>query len=122
MGKRVFSQKHPIVKTLSISFEEILDLLDAVFVKPANIKFERYKLLSRKKKDRESCKQFLGAQAVLARSADFEVNAEQEWIRDVFMFNMRNCDLQRRLLSKVFHMSFYGTNNRQEIKSTSHEE
>ena len=55
LGKRVFSQKHLIVKVLSISFEEILDFLDAVFNKPANIKFERYKLLSRKQKDRESC-------------------------------------------------------------------
>ena len=117
MGKTVFSQKHPIVKALSISFEEFLDLLDAVL--SANIKFERYKILSQKQNDRESCNQFLGAQAVLTRSSDIGVDAEQEWIRDVFMFNMRNCDHQRSLLSKVFHARFYGINNRQETKSNS---
>ena len=39
--------KHARVKTLFFSFKIFFDLLDAAFVKPANITFERYKLLSR---------------------------------------------------------------------------
>ena len=32
--KRVFSQKHPRVKVLTISFKEFFDLLDTAFIKP----------------------------------------------------------------------------------------
>ena len=53
-GKRVFSPNHPRVKILAISFKDFFDLLEGDFVKPTNITFERYKLLSRKQKDRES--------------------------------------------------------------------
>ena len=39
----------------------------------------------------------------MARSCEIGINAEQEWIRDVFIFNMKNCDLQRRLLSETLN-------------------
>ena len=96
-GKRVFSRKHSRVKVLAISFKEFLDLLEAAFVKPTDITFERYRLLSRKQKDRESYEQFWGSLSNLARSCEIGINAEQEWIRYVIIFNMRNCDLQGRL-------------------------
>ena len=57
-GKRIFDQKHPRVEVLGISFKEIFDLLESVFIKPTNITFERYKLLNRKQKDRESYEKF----------------------------------------------------------------
>ena len=59
-GKRVFAQNHPSVKVLGISFKEFFELLEAAFIKPTNITFERYKSLSREQKDRESYEQFLG--------------------------------------------------------------
>ena len=102
-GKRVFAQKHPRVKVLGILFKEFYELLELAFIKPTNITFERYKLLSRKQKDRESYEQFWGALSYLARSCEIGINAEQEWIRDVFIFNMKNCDLQRRLLSETLN-------------------
>ena len=102
-GKRVFAQKHPRVKILGISFKEFYEMLELAFIKPTNITFERYKLLSRKQKDRESYEQFWGALSDLARSCEIGINAEQEWIRDVFIFNMKNCDLQRRLLSETLN-------------------
>ena len=61
-------------------------MLELVFIKPTNITFERYKLLSRKQKDRESYEQIWGALSDLARSCEIGINAEQEWIRDVFNF------------------------------------
>ena len=100
-GKRVFAQKHPRVKVLGISFKEFFESLEAAFIKPTTITFVQYKLLSRKQKDRESYEQFWGALSNLARFCEIEINAEQEWIRDVFIFNMKNCDLQRRLLSET---------------------
>ena len=97
-GKRVFTQKHPSVKILGISLKKFFDLRETVFIKPKNITSERYKLLSRKQKDMESYEQFWGALSDLERSCEIGINAELEWIRDVFIFNMENCDLQRRLL------------------------
>ena len=85
-GKRVFAQKHPRVKILAISFKEFLDVLETAFIKPTNITFERYILLSRKQKDRDSCERFWRALSDLVRSCEIGINAEQEWIRDVFIF------------------------------------
>ena len=76
-AKRVFAQKHPRVKVLGISFKEIFNLLETVFIKPTNITFERYKLLSRKQNDRESYEKFWGALSDLARSCEIGFNDEQ---------------------------------------------
>ena len=83
--------------------KEIFNLLVAEFVKPANITFEQYKLLSRKQKDREFYEQFWRAFSDLARVCKIRFNTEQEWIRDVFIFTMRICEIQRRLLSETLN-------------------
>ena len=87
-GKRVFAQKNPRLKVLGISFKEFYELLESTFMKSTNITFERYKLLSRKQKNK--------LWTILGRVIRFSkimwINAEQEWIRDVFIFNMKNCD------------------------------
>ena len=101
--KESFCSKHPRVKVLGISFKEFFDLQETAFIKPTNVTLERYKLLSRKQKDSQSYEQFWGALSDLARSGEVGINAEQEWIRDVFIFNMKNCDLQRRLLSETLN-------------------
>ena len=67
-AKKVFAQKHPRVKVLGISFKNIFDLLESVFIKPTNIRFERYKLLSIKQKDRDSYEQFWGALSKIMRN------------------------------------------------------
>ena len=104
-GKRVFAQKHPRVKVLGISFKEFFELLEAAFIKLTNITFERYKLLSRKQKYRESYEQFWGALSDLAISCEIGINAEQEWIRDVFILYMKNCNEEpsRKLLNQWMH-------------------
>ena len=39
----------------------------------------------------------------IARSCEIGINAEQEWIRDVFIVNMKNCDSQQRLFSETLN-------------------
>ena len=46
-------KKRPRVKILSVNDKELFDLLESIFVKPANIKFERYKMLSRKQQKKQ---------------------------------------------------------------------
>ena len=75
--------------------------MDAAFVKPAKIAFGRYKLLSRKQKDRESYKHFWGALSDRAILCEIGINAEQEWIGDVS--KVTNCSLQRRLSSETLN-------------------
>ena len=98
-GKRVFTQKNPRVKILAIIFSEFWTLLNAAFNKPPTTTFERYKLLNRKQKDRESYEQFWGALTDLASTCNIKESDEAEWIRDIFICNMKNTDTQRKLLS-----------------------
>ena len=101
-GNRVFTQKNPRVKILAITFSEFWTLLDAAFNKPPNTTFERYKLLNRKQKDRESYEQFWGA---LADLAIIKESDEAEWIGDIFICNMKKTDTQRKLLSTTISPS-----------------
>ena len=104
-GKRVFSQKNPRVKILAITFSEFWNLLDAAFNKPPNTTFERYKLLNRKQEHRESYEQFWGALMDLASMCNIKESDEAEWIRDIFIYNMKNTDTQRKLLSATVNPS-----------------
>ena len=100
---RLFPQNFTRVKVLSMSFKEFFDLLGAAVVNSANKTFERYKLLSRKQKNRDFFEQFWGALSDLARACEIGIIAEQEWMRDLIKFNMRNCDLQRRILLETLN-------------------
>ena len=77
-GKRIFSQKNPRVKISSITFSEFWTLLDAALNKPPNTTFERYKLLNRKQKDRESYEHFWGALTDLASISNIKESDEAE--------------------------------------------
>ena len=104
-GKRVFTQKNPRVKILAITFSEFWTLPDAAFNKPPNTTFERYKLLNRKQKDRESYEQFWGALTDLASTCNIKESDETEWISNIFICNMKNTDTQRKLLSATISPS-----------------
>ena len=69
-------------------------------MRKTNITFERHKLLNRKQRDRESLEQFWGALAEMAKSCDIPTG-EDEWIRDIFINNMKNSDIQRIPLTKT---------------------
>ena len=77
---------------LSISFKEFLDLLHLAFNKPPNVTLERYKLQNRKQREREPFEHFWGALTDLASTCSFRKSDEAEWIRDVFISNMRNSE------------------------------
>ena len=88
-GKRIFEQKFTKVKILQISFKGFWDFLATTFVKKTKFTFERHKLLNRKQGDRESLEEFWGDIAA------------GEWIRDIFINNMKNYDIQMKLLTET---------------------
>ena len=94
-GKKVFAQKNPRIKILAISFTESWTLLDTAFNKLPNTTFERYKLLNRKQKDRESFEQFWGALTNFVILCNIRETDEADWIKDIFICNMKNTETQR---------------------------
>ena len=99
-GKRIFGQKFTKVKVLQISFKEFWEFLAIAFVRKTKVTFERHKLLNRKQRDRESLEQFWGALAKMAKKCDITAG-EEEWIRDIFINNMKNYDIQKKLLTET---------------------
>ena len=99
-GKTIFGQTFTKVKVLQIFFKEFWDSLAIAFVRKTNFTFERHKLLNRKQRDRESLEQFWGALAEMAKKCDITAG-EEEWIRDIFINNMKNYDIQRKLLTET---------------------
>ena len=85
---------------MQISFKEFWDFLATAFVRKTNVKIERQKLLNRKQRDRESLEQFWGALAEMAKKYDIAAG-EEKWIRDFFINNMKNYDIQRKLLTEI---------------------
>ena len=99
-GKRIFGQKFTKVKILQISFKEFWDFLATASVRKTNVTFERHKLLNRKQRDRESLEHFCGALAEMAKKCDIALG-EEEWIRDIFINNMKNYNNQRKLSTET---------------------
>ena len=100
-GKRIFGQNFTKVKILQISFKEIWDFLAIAFVRKTNVTFERHKLLTRKQRDRESLEKFWGALAEMTKKCDIAAEEEEWMIRDTFINNMKNYDIQRKLLTET---------------------
>ena len=99
-GKRIFGQKSTKINILQISLKEFWDFLATAFVRKTNVTFERHKLLNRKQRDRESIEQFWCALAEMNKKCDIGAG-EEEWIIDIFINNMKNYDIQRKLLTET---------------------
>ena len=97
-GKKIFSQKFTRIQVLQISFKEFWGNLSLAFVRKINVTFEKHKLLNRKQRDRESLEQYWGALAEMAKRCDIPTG-EDDWIRDIFINNMKKSNIQRKLLT-----------------------
>ena len=72
-------------------------MMEIAFIRPRNITFDRYVFFSRKQKKGETVEQFYSILKELAENCDFE-NREEAIIRDIFITNMLDDDIQRELL------------------------
>ena len=71
--------------------------MEIAFIPPRNITFDRYVFFSRKQKKSETVEQFYSILKELAENCDFE-NREEVIIRDIFITNILDDDIQRELL------------------------
>ena len=72
-------------------------MMEMAFIRPRNITFDRYVFFSRKQKKGETVEQFYSILKELAENCDFE-NREEAIIREIFITNMFDDDIQRELL------------------------
>ena len=96
-GRRLLTQKFPHDNFYDLTTLKLWKMLEIAFIRPRNITFDRYVFFSWKQKKGETVEQFYSILKELAENCDFE-NREEVIIRDVFMTNMLDDDIQRELL------------------------
>ena len=99
-GRRLLTQKFPHDNIYHLTTPKLWEMMEIAFIRPRNIdtiSFDRYLFFSRKQKKGETVEQFYSILKELAEICDFE-NREEAIIRDIFITNMLDDDIQRELL------------------------
>ncbi|XP_054712929.1 uncharacterized protein LOC129222440 [Uloborus diversus] len=89
----------------SKDFEEAVNSLNALYVKPKNVTYARHRLATRRQLAGESIDQYLSALKQLSKDCNFEaVTADQnknDYIRDSFIAGLNNSQIRQRLLENI---------------------
>ena len=96
-GRRLLTQKFPHDNIYDLTTLKLWEKMEIAFTRPRNITFDRYVLCSQKQKNGKTVEQFYSILKELAENCDFE-NREEAIIRDIFITNMMDDDIQRELL------------------------
>ena len=88
-GQRQIQQKRPNLQLHTVTTQELMTVLEEIFVTTRIIAFERYNFICRKQKKAESQEQFHADLVELASRADC-VDRESEWVRYMFTAHMNN--------------------------------
>ena len=94
---RLLTKKFPHDNIYNLTTLKVWEMTEIAFIRPRNITFDRFLFLSRKQKKGETVEQFYSILKELAENCDFE-NREEVIIRDIFIKNMLDDDLQRELV------------------------
>ena len=99
-GRRVFNSKNSTVNLDKISTRNLWDVLNKTFFRIHNITFDRYLFLIRKQQNGEPIEKFYGHLKELSENCDLRKKRDTI-IRDVFIANMQNEDIQKELLKET---------------------
>ena len=99
-GRRIFGSQEPSIQIDRVTMKVLWECLDEVFNKQRNITFDRYTFLSRKQMKGEPEEKFYGCLRELSLNCDLG-NREESIIRDVFIANMQDGEIQRELLKET---------------------
>ena len=99
-GRRVFNSKNSTTNLDKISTWNLWDILNKTFIRVHNITFDRYLFLTRKQQKGEPIENFTGHLKELSENCDLEEKGDTI-IRDVFIANMQNEDIQKELLKET---------------------
>ena len=99
-GRRVFNSKNSTVNLETISTKDLWDVLNTTFIRIHNITFDRYLFLTRKQQKGEPIEKFYGHLKELSENCDLGDKGDTI-IRDVFIANIQNEDVQKELLKET---------------------
>ena len=95
-GQKCFSNKNSGKRTLDINFAEFWELLKTTFTVTTNLTYERFKFFCQIQKENESLEKFHETLSELAKNCTLG-ELESELVRDIFITNMRNVEIQKKL-------------------------
>ena len=98
--QKQIQQKRPNLELHNVSTQELMTILEDIFVTTRIIAFERYNFSCRKQKKAESLEQFHSHLLELASRADCG-DCEGEWVRDMFTAHMNNDKIAEELLAQT---------------------
>ena len=95
-GRRILDCKNPHIMIDALSTAECRIIVEAAFIRPQGLTFDRHVFLIRKQLRGETAKNFYGKRKDLAEICDFE-NKEEILIRKVFFTNLIDPQIQKGL-------------------------
>ena len=99
-GRRIFGSQEPNIQIDWVTTKDLWESLDRVFTKQRNISFDWYTFLNRKQMKGEPVEKFYGCLRELSLNCDLGSH-EESIIRDVFIANMQDGEIQRELLKET---------------------
>ena len=102
--RRIFNCKNPHIMIDTLSTAEFWKIVEEAFIRPWNITFDRKVFLITKQLRGETVEHLYGKLNELAENCDFE-NNEEILIRDVFIINLIDPEIQKELLKQTVEPS-----------------
>ena len=99
-GRRILNCKNPHIMIDTLSTLDFWKIVEEAFIRPRNITFDRHVFLITKQLRGETVEHFYGKLKELAENCDFE-NKEETVIRDVFITNLIDPEIQKELLKQT---------------------
>ena len=96
-GRRMYTRRYPHTNVENITTLQLWEELELTFIRPRNVTFDRYLLLTRRQQKRETMEQFHSALRSLAEFCQLGA-LEDDLLRDIFTANMTDPEIQKELL------------------------
>ena len=96
-GRWMHIRKYPHTNVENITTLQLWEELELTFIRPRNVTFDRYLLLTRRQQKGETMEQFHSALRSRAESCQLG-SLEDDLLRDIFTANMTDPEIQKELL------------------------
>ena len=96
-GRRMHTRKYPHTNVENIMTQQLWEEIELTFIRPRNVTFDRYLLLTRRQQKGETMEQFHSALRSLAEFCQLGA-LEDGLLRDIFTANMNDPEIQKELL------------------------
>ena len=99
-SRRILNCKNPHILIDTIATVDLWKIVEEAFIRPRNITFDRHVFLITKQLRGETVEHFYQKVKELAENCDFK-NKEKTLIRDVFITNLMDPEIQNELLKQT---------------------